>query len=160
MGQGNFDDILTGIGKYGRYQLYLALLAGIGCIPLGIITLANVFLSGIPEYRCGDYFNDIYENSTVLKWGLNYQDNNEVFLGDSNLTDYSRVSPWSPKNSSCKESTCRNPCNTAFYVHGNGSASGEVKCREWIYDNNVYGSTVVTKVCGKTVCKKCFCSPA
>ena len=135
MGQANFDDILTGIGKYGRYQLYLALLAGLACIPLGVITLANAFLAGIPEYRCGAFDSYKDENSTVLPRG-------------SNFSNVIGVLPWSPKNSSCKESICRDPCNSAFYAHENQSASAQLNCRKWIYDYSVYGSTVVTKVCG------------
>lgn len=58
----NFDDVLEKIGSSGRYQAYNIILIGLAGIPPGAYTLANVFLSGQPEYTCTD---DRINNTTV-----------------------------------------------------------------------------------------------
>ena len=52
MGGVDFEEILKDIGKYGKYQLFVCLLTGAGMFMVGFHTLANVFLSGVPEFWC------------------------------------------------------------------------------------------------------------
>ena len=52
MAPANFDEVLERIGGFGRYQKFMILLLGIAGIPMGAMTLGNVFISGLPHHAC------------------------------------------------------------------------------------------------------------
>ena len=50
----DFDKVLERVGEFKRYQIYHYVLIGIASMPVGMHTLANVFLAATPNHWCSD----------------------------------------------------------------------------------------------------------
>ena len=134
MTQMDFDTILSDIGKLGWYQLYLSVLVGLGMLMVAVHCLANIFLSGTPDYWCVDehHYGNIGNTST---W---------VFYRSNNITVDNGVQPME-HNATASTSSCS--IDPSVRHHGNLTDMETPGCSSWSYDNTVYGFTAVTKVC-------------
>ena len=59
----DFDQVLEDIGPFGPYQIYNIVLVGLASLCPGANSLANVFMAGLPDFRCAN--NDMTSNQTL-----------------------------------------------------------------------------------------------
>lgn len=143
-----YDDVITHLGEFGRYQKRIYFLICLPAISCAFHKLAGVFLLAKPEHRCKLPF----ENSTITNYTLPIEIWNLSYPIDS-LT--SLTSKWS----SCAYYDL-NYTNTEDYLTGNrwnDNGSGylkndsmnikltknSLKCNEWIYDRSEYKTSAV-----------------
>ena len=48
----DFDKVLERVGEFKRYQISHYVLLGIASVPVGMHTLANVFIAATPNHWC------------------------------------------------------------------------------------------------------------
>ncbi|KAL3881602.1 hypothetical protein ACJMK2_028020 [Sinanodonta woodiana] len=133
-----YDDLLSLLGDFGRYQkiLYCILV-----IPTGIISMqimSPIFILAVPDHRCAlpDLSNDTYAIQ-------NEEHEQLVNKYIPMTTDYTGAASYS----SCTIYD-RSVNSTGMNI------SKEVPCSKWVYDMSVFQDTVVTEinlVCEKTI---------
>ncbi|XP_033124209.1 organic cation transporter protein-like [Anneissia japonica] len=129
-----FDDVLIDhVGEFGKAQRIYFFLVCLTAIPCAYHSFANTFLSGSPKHHCS--------LEEALKYGAS--DSMECAI------------PWDEKNgewSKCTEYKSHNVSEDLKNCTHFGK-DGLTECRSgWIYDNEIYGDTVVTDwnlVCDK-----------
>ncbi|EFX66628.1 hypothetical protein DAPPUDRAFT_302495 [Daphnia pulex] len=137
----NYDDILEHLGQLGKFQLRTVLWLCVPALFPAFVTMSLTFTGGVPDYRCFvdgcddvesqgqdglDYFFPPWLNNTIPGWE-----------GESSSTD-NRI---------------KRQCYVYNHTWNNveeclaGSNVGidqEIQCSEWVYDDSIFGSTVVT----------------
>ncbi|XP_046647945.1 organic cation transporter protein-like [Daphnia pulicaria] len=137
----NYDDILEHLGQLGKFQLRTVLWLCVPALFPAFVTMSLTFTGGVPDYRCFvdgcdevesqgqdgmDYFSPPWLNNTIPGWE-----------GESSSTD-NRI---------------KRQCYVYNHTWNNveeclaGSDVGidqEIQCSEWVYDDSIFGSTVVT----------------
>ncbi|XP_064648792.1 solute carrier family 22 member 19-like [Lineus longissimus] len=122
-----FDDVLSYVGQFGRYQCLLY--CGIACaiITTALRDLSVVFTLDIPDYRCAipGLENDTFNN----------QNGSHLYLINVTI-------PADDK------------CNIYTNITGLNGTVQEEECSAWVYDKTIYQTTVATDfdlVCNKTI---------
>ncbi|XP_046582562.1 organic cation transporter protein-like [Haliotis rubra] len=124
-----YDAIVKLLGDFGPYQKRLYFLLCIPMISVGIQTMLTVFTLGVPDHRCAlpDWDNDTY---TIQ--GEQHQ--NAVLAAIPPATEGTQL------YSSC---LIRNAINETDGQAFNTNSTR--KCEKWVYDSDMFSSTVVTK---------------
>lgn len=130
-----YDEVLTHLGEFGKYQKRIYLLVCLPAISCAFHKLANVFLMAKPDHRCRLPVE--YENATFADWA-----------GERRALAY-------PNDSLTNGiSTCRYLINNFTMANfTSGTHSVEHSCESWIYDKSKYASSTVMEwdmVCDKS----------
>ncbi|XP_034488023.1 organic cation transporter protein [Drosophila innubila] len=135
-----YDDVITHLGEFGRYQKRIYLLLCLPAIVCAFHKLAGVFLLARPDYRCllphEDAATARFESLPREHWTRAYP--NESVTG--------------------KPDTCRyyNVDYSGDYLAGNQTATlnGTLQCSSYVYDQSKYLNSAVTEwdmVCGRSL---------
>lgn len=133
-----YDEVLSHLGDFGRYQKRIYLLVCLPAISCAFHKLASVFLMAKPDHRCRLPVE--FENATFADWAAIGQ--RELAYPVDALTQ--------------KLSTCRyllNNFTVANVTAGAGPSAVEQSCNEWVYDLTKYKSSTVMEwdmVCDKS----------
>ncbi|KAI0213623.1 Organic cation transporter protein [Lamellibrachia satsuma] len=121
----DFDKVLERLGEFKRYQIYHYVLLGIASVPVGMHTLANVFLAATPSHWCTDpqiaNFSGQEHRGAAPSDGSRDRIHNACIVFDGLA---------SSRNGSLDFVT-KDP--------------GQTACRGWSFDRNVYESTITTE---------------
>ncbi|KAK2817096.1 hypothetical protein Q5P01_025287 [Channa striata] len=126
----NFDNILSEINGFGKFQVRLVLIQMLARISMPCHFLLNNFMAAVPSHHCDlSAFND-----------------GDVF---GNLTLDQKLAVGVPAEQDGTLSSCW-MFSEPQYQHLSGSNSNEsaliVECQNgWVYDNSTFKSTVVTE---------------
>ena len=126
----DFDKILGHIGGFRWYQLYQYILVGIGAVPLGMQTLANVFVAAVPEHWCNiqelNRFNLTKDEQKRITTPHGMSQQTSCQIRD---LDYSKIN-----------------INSLLNYTENSTTSHMVDCQQWQYDYSEYSYTTVARV--------------
>ncbi|XP_058450277.1 organic cation transporter protein [Malaya genurostris] len=122
-----YDEVLTHLGGFGRYQKKIYVLLCLPAICCAFHKLAGVFLLATPNYRCKLPFE--VENAT-------YE------LPPDVLAMSYPMDTLAKRYSTC---TYLNADFTESYLNGGTPAKDFVSCDHWIYDRSRYESSTVTE---------------
>ncbi|XP_060649032.1 organic cation transporter protein-like [Drosophila nasuta] len=137
-----YDDVITHLGEFGRYQKRIYLLLCLPAIVCAFHKLAGVFLLARPNYRCLLPFEDAatarYESLPPQQWSLAYP--NDSVTGKSDTCAYYNVD------------------YTEEYLSGSvfNAANGTLQCSSYVYDQSKYLNSAVTE--WNMVCKRSLLS--
>ncbi|KAH8381366.1 hypothetical protein KR093_003477 [Drosophila rubida] len=135
-----YDDVITHLGEFGRYQKRIYLLLCLPAIVCAFHKLAGVFLLARPDYRCLLPFEDAatarFEAFPRDQWSLAYP--NDSVTGKADTCVYYDVD------------------YSAEYLNGSATsaANGTLQCSSYVYDQSKYLSSAVTEwdmVCKRSV---------
>ncbi|EDV90527.1 organic cation transporter protein [Drosophila grimshawi] len=135
-----YDDVITHLGGFGRYQRRIYLLLCLPAIVCAFHKLAGVFLLARPEHRCRLPHEEApvatYQSLPPAHWLLAYP--LDEMTGKLNTCEYYNVA----YNDS--------------YLSGNLSdtTSGTLTCSSYLYDQSKYRNSAVTEwnmVCGRSL---------
>ena len=138
MAHANFDQVLERIGGFGKYQKFLLFLLGIAAIPVGAMTLGNVFISGLPHHSC--YIPALANLSTHQQQRISSpperSSGGEVQDGKYDVchvydVDYSSLDLT---------------LNETDHAHVTLNATELRTCSAWVYDDSVFSYTIVKRV--------------
>lgn len=129
-----YDEVLTHLGGFGRYQKKIYVLLCLPAISCAFHKLAGVFLLATPDYRCK----------------LPFEANNVSYKLPLDVLSMA----YPMESSTGKYSTCTylDANFTEDYLHGGTPAKEVVGCNNWIYDRSKFESSAVTDwdlVCDK-----------
>ncbi|XP_046582580.1 organic cation transporter protein-like [Haliotis rubra] len=124
-----YDDILKDLGEFGTYQKRLYVLLCIPMVSLGIQIMVTVFTLGVPDHRCAVPGLD---NDTYLIQGEQHARavNAAIPAADEGTQLYS----------SCHVYDVTNKSRTGALQSSNTTHS----CNRWVYDEETFGSNIVT----------------
>ena len=133
----DFDDVLTSVGGAGKYQVLGYVLIGLTVMPAGMHHLGNVFISGTPEFYCSEPFETKMseQNRESLRKELrSWSSGDNKDLGTCKIYDinYSGLD-WTDLIQD-------------FGSDYKANWTDIRDCKEWKYDMDVYGKTIVTEV--------------
>ncbi|XP_071115010.1 organic cation transporter protein-like [Haliotis cracherodii] len=124
-----YDAIVKLLGDFGPYQKRLYFLLCIPMISVGIQTMLTIFTLGVPDHRCAlpDWDNDTY-----------------TIQGEKHARAVNAAIPL-PTEGTQLYSTCliKSTINTTD-GHAFDTNSTQ-RCEKWVYDTDVFSSTIVTK---------------
>lgn len=127
-----FDDILSEINGFGKFQIMLVLMQMLSRITLPCHFLLNNFMAAVPDHHC---------NLTSL------DDGDAVFRS---LTAEQKVAAGIPTEKHGSPSSCRMYVQPRYQNYSGNSSSedeGSVHCQNgWVYDNSTFKSTLATEV--------------
>ncbi|KAH8417902.1 hypothetical protein KR222_007948, partial [Zaprionus bogoriensis] len=135
-----YDDVITHLGEFGRYQKRIYLLLCLPAIVCAFHKLAGVFLLARPDFRCllphEDAATARFESLARDKWFLAYP--NDSVSGKPDTCEYFDVD------------------YSEGYLSGSHTASynGTVRCSSFLYDRSQYLSTAITEwdlVCSRSL---------
>lgn len=129
-----YDEVLSHLGDFGRYQKRIYLLVCLPAISCAFHKLASVFIMAKPDYRCRLPVE--FDNATFADWGASGQ--RELAYPMDELTK--------------TLSGCRYLLNNFTLGNVTGPSVVEQSCSEWIYDLSKYKSSTVVEwdmVCDK-----------
>ena len=164
----DFDEVLTEINGFGKYQITFYLLLCLPAMFTATITLANTFVTAQPNHRCDipfcdDKLNPQYDDAFV---GPNYFSNYTLPLDESSLSKYSMCQYYKPiTNTTTKSLHEDRRSGKSIYSHyqpnefvsnakepkldhcdpSDFNQSLTIDCTKYIYDQSNYFSTVVTQ---------------
>uniref|UniRef100_A0A3Q3IY97 Uncharacterized protein n=1 Tax=Monopterus albus TaxID=43700 RepID=A0A3Q3IY97_MONAL len=126
-----FDNILSEINGFGKFQIKLVLIQILSRITLPCHFLLNNFMAAVPSHHCD----------------ISALDNGDLF---GNLTLDQKLAVGIPAEQDGTLSSCQ-MFSVPQYQYLSGSNSSEdaftVQCRNgWVYDNSTFKSTVATEV--------------
>lgn len=129
-----YDDVITHLGDFGRYQRWIYFLICLPTITCAFHKLAGVFLLAKPDFRCVLPF----ENDTV-----------KYDLPESIMT------MAYPKDALGKWKTCEyfNANYSSDYFNSSTPAPGTLTCDRFVYDDSRYDNSAVTEwnmVCNRS----------
>ncbi|XP_075552309.1 organic cation transporter protein-like [Dermacentor variabilis] len=127
----DFDKVLDHIGEYGRFQLYVQILACLPPILSGAHQLAHVFLAATPEHRCFIDGCDVNGTTFHEPWAT-------YAIPDHSMDEVQCYRY--DRNSSAPEG-----CTPEDFLNTSQ------RCDRWIYSNVEFDSTIVTEF--NLVCK-------
>ena len=164
----DYDEVLTEINGFGKYQITFYLLLCLPAMFTATITLANTFVTAQPNHRCDirfcdDKLNPQYDDAFV---GPNYFSNYTIPLDENSITKYSMCQYYKPITNTTKQllhedkrsgkpiysqyqpneflSNAKTPkldhCDPSDF-----NQSVTIHCTKYIYDQSNYFSTVVTQ---------------
>ena len=127
----DFDKILDRVGSFGLFQKYYIVLLGLTGIPMGAMSLANVFIAGLPQFWCyipelGNFTREEQQEISSPWIGSGEKDSCNVYDVDYGSLDYSVA-------------------NYSYFKHLHTNTSLR-RCTEWMYDDSVFSYTTVTRV--------------
>ncbi|XP_016890631.1 solute carrier family 22 member 7-like [Cynoglossus semilaevis] len=126
-----FDDILSEINGFGKFQIMLVLMQMLSRITLPCHFLLNNFMAAVPDHHC---------NLTSL------DDGDAVFRS---LTAEQKVAAGIPTEKHGSPSSCRMYVQPRYQNYSGNSSSedeGSVHCQNgWVYDNSTFKSTLATE---------------
>ncbi|XP_046458204.1 organic cation transporter protein-like [Daphnia pulex] len=135
----NYDDILKHLGQLGKFQLRAFLWLCLPAIFPGLITMSLTFTGGVPDYRCfvdgcdevesqgqGD-FSHPWLNNTIPGW------EDDASSSDNRIKKQCYVYNHTWNN--VEECLAGSDVNI----------DQEIQCSEWVYDDSIFGSTIVTE---------------
>lgn len=126
-----FDNILSDINGFGKFQLKLVLIQLISRITLPCHFLLNNFMAAVPSHRC---------NISAL-------DDGDLF---KNLTLEQQLTAGIPVVQDGSPSSCLMFSKPQYeYLSDSNSSSDAltVECPNgWVYDNSTFKSTIATEV--------------
>lgn len=135
-----YDDVITHLGEFGRYQKRIYLLLCLPAIVCAFHKLAGVFLLARPEYRCllphEDAATTRFESLPREQWSRAYP--NDSVTGKADTCLYYNVD-YSEK-----------------YLNGNQTIiqNGTLQCSSYVYDQSKYLNSAVTEwdmVCSRSL---------
>ncbi|EDW16685.1 organic cation transporter protein [Drosophila mojavensis] len=136
-----YDDVITHLGEFGRYQKRIYLLLCLPAIVCAFHKLAGVFLLARPEFRCllphEDAATARFESLPRWQWPRAYP--NDSVIGKPNTCVYYDLK-YSPE-----------------YLEGNRTAASNastVVCSSYVYDQSKYLNSAVTEwnmVCSRSL---------
>ncbi|XP_017856298.1 PREDICTED: organic cation transporter protein [Drosophila arizonae] len=136
-----YDDVITHLGEFGRYQKRIYLLLCLPAIVCAFHKLAGVFLLARPEFRCllphEDAATARFESLPRWQWPRVYP--NDSVIGKPNTCVYYDLE-YSPE-----------------YLEGNRTAASNasaVVCSSYVYDQSKYLNSAVTEwnmVCSRSL---------
>ncbi|KAL7727042.1 hypothetical protein ACLKA6_012425 [Drosophila palustris] len=135
-----YDDVITHMGEFGRYQKRIYLLLCLPAIVCAFHKLAGVFLLARPEFRCllphEDAASVRFESLPREQWTRAYP--NDSVTGKSDTCLYYNVD------------------YTGDYLSGNQTwtQNGTLQCSSYVYDQSKYLNSAVTEwdmVCSRSL---------
>uniref|UniRef100_A0A4W6BVU5 Solute carrier family 22 member 6 n=1 Tax=Lates calcarifer TaxID=8187 RepID=A0A4W6BVU5_LATCA len=134
-----FDNVLSEINGFGKFQMKLVLIQVFSRITLPCHFLLNNFMAAVPAHHC---------NISALDDGDNFR----------NLTLEKKLAVGIPAEQDGTLSSCQ-MFSKPQYQHLSGSNSTEdtlaVQCQNgWVYDNSTFKSTLATEVGWDLVCSR------
>ncbi|KAM8706362.1 hypothetical protein ACLKA7_010611 [Drosophila subpalustris] len=135
-----YDDVITHMGEFGRYQKRIYLLLCLPAIVCAFHKLAGVFLLARPEFRCllphEDAASVRFESLPREQWTRAYP--NDSVTGKSDTCLYFNVD------------------YTGDYLSGNQTwtQNGTLQCSSYVYDQSKYLNSAVTEwdmVCSRSL---------
>ncbi|ALC47005.1 Orct [Drosophila busckii] len=125
-----YDDVITHLGEFGRYQKRIYLLLCLPAIVCAFHKLAGVFLLARPEHRCllpqEQVGNVSFESFPRASWSLAYP--NDSISGKPNTCVYYDVD------------------YSALYLSGNQSyTNATLQCSSHVYDQSKIRNSAVTE---------------
>ncbi|KAK3704046.1 hypothetical protein RRG08_049003, partial [Elysia crispata] len=135
-----YEEILAGVGKMGRYQVYLFILAIVACSNAGIHLFNIVFTMGMPRYRCAvpGLMNDTFD----IQNEAHAQQINATIPFDSAKGSYSKCYHYLTRVDKSLEQTW------------NFTSPETQSCSRWVYSTDVFASSIVSElnlVCGRQI---------
>ena len=130
----DFDLVLDRIGGCGRFQKFYVLLLGLAAIPMGAMTLSNVFISGLPKFMClVPELQNLTKADQLLISAPVLEKHDGVEYDQCEVYDVNYAQLDLSLNASQHEHLWRND-------------TGRRQCQEWIYDNDIFTYNIVTRV--------------
>ncbi|XP_023167195.2 organic cation transporter protein [Drosophila hydei] len=135
-----YDDVITHLGEFGRYQKRIYLLLCLPAIVCAFHKLAGVFLLARPEFRCllphEDAATARFESLPRWQWPRAYP--NDSVIGKPNTCVYYDLE------------------YSQEYLQGNGTAASNatLECSSYVYDQSKYLNSAVTEwnmVCSRSL---------
>ncbi|XP_060079708.1 organic cation transporter protein-like [Ylistrum balloti] len=122
----NLEDVLKRIGEFGRYQVFLFMLLCLPSISNGCYMMAIVLLAYTPKHRCKipGYDNDTWAVQSSYHSSLI---NRTIPAPDDPFYDYDRCHVYTETGT------------------GNSSSVMTAKCSKWVYEQDTFDETVVTR---------------
>lgn len=128
-----FDDILSEVNGFGKFQIRLFLIQMLSRITLPPHLLLNNFMGAVPSHHC---------NTTALE--------DRGLFG--NLTVEQKLAVALPAEPDGSPSSCRmfaEPQYQHLYGQNSSQDAATVPCPSgWVYDNSTFQSTIATEVSG------------
>ncbi len=149
--QSNLDYTLSLVGSFGLYQKLQFVLVGFLAIVPSMAAYAYVFIAATPQFTCVlasekhivNYDDNSLLNSINKEYDKNSWNDNQTFLTESirliRIIDRTKTSNESFYDNSC-QITIPNQNKTSMYKN----KRTVLKCLEWLYDDTIYGRTIVT----------------
>ena len=131
-----YDDILTHLGEFGRYQKCLFLAICLLAVPCSWHSLGNTFLSASPEHYCRSYPGQSYEDLSAVK--------NCTIPYSRNGGGWSKCERY---NVSVLSSADADQCSTLDEADDSVAMPTTVACNHgYVYDTTFYRSSAVSQV--------------
>ncbi|XP_056624554.1 solute carrier family 22 member 7-like [Triplophysa dalaica] len=125
-----FEDLLTEINGFGRFQKMIICISFIGRFTLPCHFLLSNFIAAIPSHHCD----------------ISSLDVDGIF---GNLSWEERLTVSIPKQEDGTPASCHMFSHLQFHLLSNSSGSTDlpvIKCRNgWVYDNSTFSSTLATQ---------------
>ncbi|KAK3756150.1 hypothetical protein RRG08_065556 [Elysia crispata] len=152
-----FDDILQQqVGELGRHQKILVLMLSMVMCSAGVQIMITVFTLHAPNYRCAD---PAVDNDSYTGPGPDSSVQRELSQGHGTTVQYKlsecyidyaglRNHDGSPKNLSEFDKDWL-PHNDKWLLDDSASGSNfstRAECRQWVYDQSVFASTMSTQM--------------
>ncbi|XP_053947368.1 organic cation transporter protein-like [Anastrepha ludens] len=127
-----YDDVITYLGDFGKYQKQIYFLLCLPAISCAFHKLAGVFLLARPEFRCllpfENALNATYDSFPKDHWNLTYP-------FDSATGKYQRCEYYDVDYTVDYLQTATSPA----------TENGTVKCNHYVYDRSKYENSAVTE---------------
>ncbi len=150
--QNNLDYTLSLIGSFGLYQKLQFILVGFLAIVPSMAAYAYVFIAATPQFTCilasekqiVNYDDDILLNSVNKEYEISSWNDNHTFLTESIrliriIDDKSKT-----KNELFFDNSCQITIPNQNKTKNMQNKRIVLKCLEWLYDDTIYGRTIVT----------------
>ncbi|EFX66627.1 hypothetical protein DAPPUDRAFT_64502 [Daphnia pulex] len=128
----NYDDILKHLGQLGKFQLRAFLWLCLPAIFPGLITMSLTFTGGVPDYR----YNSINQTSLGEK-NINFCISNQMFHDASSSDNRIKKQCYVYNHTWNNVEEC--------LAGSDVNIDQEIQCSEWVYDDSIFGSTIVTE---------------
>lgn len=157
--QTNLDYILSVIGSFGLYQKLQFILVGFLAVVPSMVAYSYVFVAATPNFKCilaqekqilelpNSYFSSsLFDNETELvtekvKLIRILDKTDKTQLNKSKMVfDNLCQLPFSSSSNSLNNNINRNSLN-----NNNNNSKLILKCLEWLYDESIYGPTIVSE---------------